>query len=524
MQHQKRFPFHPFLFALYAIISLLAFNIAQVAPSDAWRSLFVVMGGTAVFMLTATAFTRDSNRAGLTASIFLLFFFSFGHILRLSTQLLPNIDFVYHFRVLFSLWMTLLASGVWWTMRILRRDIRGVTRFLNTVAAVSLIWPTLTVTTHVWESAQNKHIETGNPTAMAAINLSSTEPIQELPDIYYIILDGYGRADVLKDFYQLDNRDFLNALADRGFYVAANSHSNYIQTTLALASTMNFTYLDDLAGQVGRTSEDRGPLLRMIQHSQLADKLRQHGYHIVAIPSRVPALTPADADVEMARAGLSTLNDFESLLLANTLPGYVFVSRILLYDMHLQSTLNVFERLDEAAAIPGPKFVYAHVVAPHPPFVLDSEGNYIQPAKEYSMHDGDVYGQERQAYVDGYREQLIYINKRVLAAVDTILANSSPTPIIVLQGDHGPGSRLVWGSVQDTCIYERVSILNAYLVPENVSALLYDSISPVNSFRVILDDLLGMEMGLLPDNSYFSSWQTIYNFVDVTNRQAEQCP
>ncbi len=39
-----------------------------------------------------------------------------------------------------------------------------------------------------------------------------------LTDIYFIVLDGYGRSDVLKEFYEYDNSDFLRGLKEKGFY------------------------------------------------------------------------------------------------------------------------------------------------------------------------------------------------------------------------------------------------------------------------------------------------------------------
>jgi hypothetical protein len=42
-------------------------------------------------------------------------------------------------------------------------------------------------------------------------------------------------------------------------------------------------------------------------------------------------------------------------------------------------------------------------------------------------------------------------------------------------------------------------IMNAYYLPDGGSELLYDSISPVNSFRVILNRYFGMNMDLLDD-------------------------
>src|SRR5688572_31865313 len=41
------------------------------------------------------------------------------------------------------------------------------------------------------------------------------------------------RQDVLHELYEFDNSSFLNDLSARGFYVAHESSSNYIQTMLS---------------------------------------------------------------------------------------------------------------------------------------------------------------------------------------------------------------------------------------------------------------------------------------------------
>src|SRR5262249_55856944 len=69
------------------------------------------------------------------------------------------------------------------------------------------------------------------------------------PDVYYIILDGYARADTLKRECQFDNSEFLEQLRSRGFYVADQSCSNYPMTFMSLASSLNMSYLDNAMTQ-----------------------------------------------------------------------------------------------------------------------------------------------------------------------------------------------------------------------------------------------------------------------------------
>jgi len=124
----------------------------------------------------------------------------------------------------------------------------------------------------------------------------------------------------------------------------------------------------------------------------------------------------------------------------------------------------------------------------------------------------------------GYREkyisQLKYINKLAMAAIDSILADSTRQSIIILQSDHGPGSMLDWDDAGNSNLDERLSILNALYFPDRNYSRLYKSISPVNTFRVILDQFCGFDMNLLDDKSYFSVWNHPYDFIDIDSSAA----
>ena len=107
-----------------------------------------------------------------------------------------------------------------------------------------------------------------------------------------------------------------------------------------------------------------------------------------------------------------------------------------------------------------------------------------------------------------YRDQLIYVNKRVLPVLQQIIEGSETPPVIVLQADHG-GVR--------TNLQDRMRILNAYYLPQGGEAELYPGISPVNSFRLILNHYFGTSYPLLEDTAYHSGYETPYDYTLVKN-------
>jgi hypothetical protein len=58
----------------------------------------------------------------------------------------------------------------------------------------------------------------------------------------------------------------------------------------------------------------------------------------------------------------------------------------------------------------------------------------------------------------------------------------------------------------------RLAILNAYYLPGVDSDLIYPSISPVNTFRLILNTYFGADLPLLPDESYLSAHSDLLDF------------
>jgi len=125
---------------------------------------------------------------------------------------------------------------------------------------------------------------------------------------------------------------------------------------------------------------------------------------------------------------------------------------------------------------------------------------------------------EYDEFIEGYRNQLAFVNKRLQIAIDEILLQSSHPPIIIVQADHGPDARLDFGwKIQNTYLPERMSILNAYYFPDQDYEALYEDITPVNTFRIIFNNYFGTDYELLGDKSYFSRWNSPYLFVDVTD-------
>jgi len=361
-----------------------------------------------------------------------------------------------------------------------------------------------------------------------------------LPDIYYIVLDGYGRQDILSRYYHYDNSPFLTKLGELGFYVADLSTANYNQTVLSLAASLNMHYVQDLVGNQTLGAEGRVRLAEALKHSQVRAFLRAQGYELVAFETGYSQTEIRDAEVfwgpesDSSRAEHpllgSQVSTFESLLLSTTAlralldfdPLRQQLSRSSVTDPHFQAhrvrVRYTLDSLGKAAERPGPTFVFAHVISPHPPFVFEVNGGSVANQGIYSLADADAFGGGPEEYVARYRAQLEYLNTLVIPALEDILRRSERPPVILLQADHGPGAYFVWDSAEDSLLPERMSMLNAYYFPDGDYTALDSAISPVNSFRVVLDMYFGETLPRLPDRSFFSSWDRPLDLIEVTDQ------
>jgi hypothetical protein len=248
------------------------------------------------------------------------------------------------------------------------------------------------------------------------------------------------------------------------------------------------------------------------------------------VNSGYPPTTLGNVDVFLTHRLGTKMNEFEGLLtiysaaVALVDRGYLDVPSAG-YAAHRSVVEYALEELPNVADLPGPKFVFYHIVAPHPPFVIDREGNAVTPDSPYAgLGDGNYFAGTSETYIDGYTEKLVYVNASIKQAIDKILNESSEPPIIIIQADHGPGADLNWESIQQSCIWERSSILNAYYLPGDSGEVdPYSTITPVNTFRLVFDRYFGTQLGYLEDRTYYSPWKQPYSFTEVSQRIQEPC-
>lgn len=343
------------------------------------------------------------------------------------------------------------------------------------------------------------------------------------PDIYYIVLDGYGREDILNEYYGFDNSDFIEALEGRGFVVPSAARANYPKTALSIASTLNMDYVSNLVpGLEGKDISYWWLMKPLIRDSNVRRLLEDAGYKSYSTTTGWGITDDPTTDVYYQPQSI-IVNDFESFVLSGTPSGFMTplldrFSYVPSFEDHRSLILHNFKILESSFNIASPKFVFSHIISPHPPFIFGDDGQPTSVGYEFSYFDANDVSLTDEEYRVGYSAQLKFINKKVLNLVDAILINSDMPPIIILQGDHGPGMFTDFYSLEGTCLKERFSIFAAYYLPDVQSPVFVNDVTPVNTFRIIFNEYFESEFSLLNDHHYFSFEQKIFISEDVSHK------
>jgi len=519
---KRAFILHPFLFAVFPILALYAQNTEGLSISETFIPIAVAIGCTlallpiSFLMIGLILRVRkppksglpykiwDLKKAGIVTSIFIVLFFSYGHVV-------DAINFTGLSILTLIVWVVLFGLGGYFTV-VTVRNLHNATNVLNVIGITLLLISSISIGAY---ELKRPSIAVDDETPLITTDSGETNTA---PDIYYIILDGYASNNTLAEFCHFDNHDFTDYLSSQGFYVASQSASNYSSTNTSLPSTLNMSYINYLSEDIGEEATDLHPLYDLLQNHKVWQFLESRGYHYVHVGSYW-TLTWQNryADTNFTP---TMVTEFRQLLYTTTiLREFPSIANKFGFatDLRALQVEFVLYQFDKLAQIPDlrkdigkPIFVFAHVTIPHPPFVFDPDGRILSEEESATRSNEE-----------NYLNQLIFCNEEVRELVDRILSESENSPIIILQGDHGVWN---WGWSnwenldKDDQTRVGMRILNAYHLPSGGSAVLYESISPVNTFRAIFNFYFDADFELLGDESYLSLPETPYKFVNVTEK------
>ena len=371
--------------------------------------------------------------------------------------------------------------------------------------------------------------------------LSESEPGQasgRLPDIIYIVPDRYASSRVLADVFDHDNGGFLDALRSRGFAVADKARANYLKTRYSLASSMNMQYLEPLLQRLDGKTRRTWPLYSLIQDNLVTARLKRMGYRYVHVPSWWDGTRQsAQADLTADFWGVSFGGEFGPAVLRRS-PFFLLAIASNYPTSACAALKQQLTYLEDAGGDDRPTFVFAHVLVPHSPILMDAEGRCIAPIDYPELSPDGTW----DAFKEGYSGFVTYLNKRLLEIFDRQKANNPNPLIFVLQADEGPfpkafreglastvargrgggGNAFDWREASDAQLAMKFGILNALYLgdPEGAEPLpdLPETLTPVNNWRVIFGHLDQKTYPLLPDRYFIFPTGEPYTSIETTER------
>ncbi len=503
------FPIHPLLFAAYPVLFLFSENLTEVALGETFQPILRAAAIAIGITLVAGLLLRDVRRGGLVASALVVIWFTFGHLEDVVAPMGVSRDML--------LGACLVGAVAVMVAAVLLRPtaIARLTTALDVIAVLLVILTLVNIVPYQLSRGTIAASGAGSTADRPAAAPGSR-------DIYFMIFDRYGNAEAMADVAGAE--DALTPwLAEQGFVIAPHARANYGRTSLSLAATLGMRHLDEVVARMGVDSDDATPINDLLSDNAVGRFLQGHGYRFIQIGSWfAPTRTSRIADENPV---LTSATDFGTLLDSTTLGPVVDELRGLEeppkhHLLHRAAALFGFHELDRASAEPGPKFVFAHILLPHEPYVFAANGEYSGLSEADSKFSAAAQ-----------RDQLAYTNERIKGIVSSLLAvPEAERPIIIIESDEGPypdrylrdQQGFDWSTATDEELVTKYGVLTAMYLPGEASEdapAPYPDMSVINTFPIVLDRYFDAGIELLPDTSYTSrSWTRPYDLTDITER------
>jgi hypothetical protein len=379
-----------------------------------------------------------------------------------------------------------------------------------------------------------------------APNLSkpTNSSMKSKPDIYYLLFDRYTNSDILKSNLNFDNSKFLNFLSNQGFVNRQPASSNYPFTTPSVSSTLAMNYLPEFKDMFGNDPgwQTLFPYRSILNNPPAAQILKQNGYSYNQVSSwwdftrlRVKADSNPDKSFRLNVVGKHFyLSDVQRDILHKSIFSPWLKKGIsfghwpaLTYDLDRNPQENFNAQMGSLKAISArkdklqPNFTFAHVLAPHPPYVFDQNGNW--PSYDNEANDNGVDEKVK------YTNELKYINQRIEDTVSYI-RQQDPSAVVFIQADEGPYPKEFRGDITADHYYDPINlpladmkqkfgIMASYYMPGVDPSEVKNIDASVNTFRFILDHYLGYSLPMLPDCQFaMGNKFQVYNYQLATDK------
>jgi len=322
--------------------------------------------------------------------------------------------------------------------------------------------------------------------SLGKLDISIIKNSGTLPDIYFVILDEYAAPSQMKSYFQYDMSPFVEYLAQKGFLVT-EMNTESLATVAILDGRLNMevkkrqdgtpspSSLSDslLESMNSINTQDEEHMIRL-RNSKVIVYLKSIGYQFINMGSWFTQTRYNQlADQNINCFGFQFTDELSAIILNKSVLRLILINR----HFHRKAVLDAFADLENMPVTDGkPKFIFAHIICPHGPYVFGANGEKL------GLKPGESKD-AKQLYID----QHIFISKKVKEFVDIKLSASQSTPVIIIQGDHGARMDMPHAH----------QVFSAVYVPDYKGKSWQDSISSVNTFRVLFNDVFGTNLEIL---------------------------
>ncbi|MGG9963550.1 sulfatase-like hydrolase/transferase [Ferruginibacter sp. SUN106] len=487
MKLLKTIPWFLFLLVLFFVAHGAVENFGFIYFSEVIKIGLTIVGCIAIFFLLTRFFVKNIIHAALIVFFISAWLLFFGAVF----DWVRSVSFL-HWLHSYSIFVPFMCCTFIAFILLIRKkeSLRNKLCFyLNVLLLIYCIFDLVTL--------GFKAISTNKATAKNNITIDAAA-IHSKPNIYFLLFDGYPGYKSLQDSFAFANDSLYHFFEVKGFKVLP-TFSNYNMTYYSMSSMLNMQYIDKPFVPLANTAANDQQRIKEIKNAELIRQLKNIGYRFTNYSIFDIADQPSvkGNSFVVSQATLLTHKIFFNKILKDIGWHFIsgkysipFIKNIYMGDDRNNKFIEEKLTTNDPGSKATPKFVYAHLLLPHPPLFCDSMGNYL-PTEQ-------IFDPQLAANRPLYLSYLKYANKKMQGIIESIGKND-PGAIVIVMSDHG---------YRDFNIGDRIEPLHfnnicAVHFPDSNYLPMKAAWSNVNFFRYLLNCEFNQKLPYLADSSIF---------------------
>jgi len=470
----------PALASVFPTLFYYANNVQKLTlPYLARPALMYLSISIVLYLFFLVLYRKGPLKAANATLIFLVFFNLYSHL----EGLLIRLDwFPVRFYTTLPLTLVIIFYSIWLLNKL---DLQTALKVWQLAVVFFVALVVINLVKVIPAELAKRQEASGQPLSEI---VQSQSVNQDNPDIFYIIFDEFSGFKPMREYWHNPKVDeFASFLRSRGFEIMEESSSSDTNTIHQIASRLNYHNLPSS----GDTDSDMKQWYEAFADNLVLKYLKQIGYtSIIFNPFQFPSLSSKtiQSDVtykteDVPSTALSVyFDEFWILVADNTMLKELSpIYKKLGTDSHSNFIFFTTKRVGDLGDVPSPKFVYAHLMFPHSPYLFDENGNQNFP----NAYTDNAY------YLGNYNFSITVAQQ----LVDNILDGADPEnpPVIILQSDHGfrnfSESNGFTGQFPDFPEEYKTSILYALYLPGYEPTYSPQESDPINTFPIVFNHL-----------------------------------